>query len=29
MDKLIGSDYQGIKHYQIVDFLLNDKILEI
>lgn len=29
MDKIIGDDYKGIKHYQIVDFLLNDKILEI
>jgi len=29
MDKMIGSDgYKGIQHYQIMDFLLNDKILE-
>lgn len=29
MDKLMGSDYQGIKHYQIIDFLQNDKLLNI
>ena len=29
MDKMVGSDYKGIKHYQIIDFLLDDKILEI
>jgi len=29
MDKMIGSDYKGIKHYQIIDFLMNDKILEM
>jgi len=29
MDKIIGSDYQGMKYYQIIDFLLNDKLLEI
>ncbi|MEI8344006.1 MAG: ATP-binding protein [Candidatus Moraniibacteriota bacterium] len=28
MDKIIGSDYQGIRHYAIVDFLLNDELLE-
>lgn len=27
MDKMIGSDYKGIKHYQIIDFLMDDKIL--
>lgn len=26
MDKMIGSDYQGIKHRQIIDFLLDDTI---
>lgn len=26
MDKLIGDDYQGIKHYNILDFLLKDEI---
>ncbi|MFH1048198.1 MAG: ATP-binding protein [Patescibacteria group bacterium] len=26
MDKMIGGDYKGIQHYQIIDFLLNDKI---
>ena len=26
MDKLIGSDYQGIEHWQIIDFLENDKL---
>lgn len=29
MDKMIGDDYKGVKHYQIVDFLLDDKILKI
>lgn len=29
MDKLIGSDYLGIKHYYIIDFLLNDELLKI
>lgn len=29
MDKMIGNDYNGIKHYQIIDFLMDDKILEI
>lgn len=29
MDKIIGSDYKGIKHYQIIDFLLNDEILKV
>jgi len=24
MDRLVGEDYQGIKHYNIVDFLRND-----
>lgn len=28
MDKMIGSDFQGVKHWQIVDFLLNDKLLD-
>lgn len=27
MDKLIGDDYQGIKHYNILDFLLKDELL--
>jgi len=27
MDKLIGDDYQGIKHYHIIDFLQNDDLL--
>ncbi|MFH1112110.1 MAG: hypothetical protein V1712_03540 [Patescibacteria group bacterium] len=27
MDKLIGGDYQGIQHRQIIDFLQNDKLL--
>lgn len=27
MDKLIGADYQGIKHFNIIDFLENDKLL--
>jgi len=27
MDKLIGRDYQGIQHRQIIDFLQNDKLL--
>lgn len=26
MDKMTGSDYQGIKHQQIIDFLQNDKL---
>lgn len=26
MDKMIGSDYQGIQHRQIIDFLLDDTI---
>ena len=29
MDKMMGSDYKGIKHYQIIDFLMDDKILKI
>jgi hypothetical protein len=29
MDKMIGSDYLGIKHYYIIDFLLNDELLKI
>lgn len=29
MDKLMGDDYQGIKHYQIMDFLQDDKLLII
>lgn len=28
MDKMIGSEYRGVEHHQIIDFLLNDKILE-
>lgn len=28
MDKMIGGDYKGVKHRQIIDFLLDDKILE-
>jgi len=28
MDRMAGGDYQGIKHWQIVDFLLNDKLLD-
>jgi len=28
MDKMIGSDFKGVKHRQIIDFLLDDKILE-
>jgi len=27
MDKLTGSDYKGIKHYQIGEFLLHDELL--
>ncbi|MDO8490173.1 MAG: DUF4143 domain-containing protein [bacterium] len=27
MDKLIGSDYQGVQHQQIIDFLQNDRLL--
>lgn len=27
MDKITGDDYQGIKHYNILDFLLKDKLL--
>jgi len=27
MDKLIGDDYKGVKHYHILDFLLNDNLL--
>jgi len=27
MDKLIGDDYHGIKHYHIIDFLQNDDLL--
>ncbi len=26
MDKMMGSDYKGIQHFQIIDFLLNDEI---
>lgn len=26
MDKLAGGDYEGIKHYQILDFLLDDDL---
>ena len=29
MDKLAGSDYQGVKHYQIIDFLQHDELLKI
>lgn len=29
MDKLIGDDYRGIKHYQIIDFLLHDELLAV
>jgi predicted AAA+ superfamily ATPase len=29
MDKIIGGDYEGIKHYEIIDFLLDDKILKV
>lgn len=29
MDKTFGQDYKGIKHFQITDFLLDDKILEL
>ncbi len=27
MDKLIGGEYKGIKHYKIMDFLLRDELL--
>jgi len=27
MDKLVGSDYKGIKHYNIMDFLQRDELL--
>jgi len=27
MDKIIGSDYKGVQHHRVIDFLLNDKIL--
>ncbi|MBI5413567.1 ATP-binding protein [Candidatus Peregrinibacteria bacterium] len=29
MDKLIGDDYRGIKHYQIMDFLQHDELLKV
>lgn len=29
MDKIIGNDYRGIKHYQIIDFLQNDQLLVV
>jgi len=29
MDKMIGDNYKGIKHYQIIDFLMNDRILVV
>ena len=29
MDKVIGDDYEGIKHYQAIDFLLHDELLKI
>lgn len=29
MDKLAGDDYKGVKHYQIIDFLLNDDLLKV
>ena len=29
MDKLIGDNYLGIKHYHILDFLQHDELLEI
>ncbi len=28
MDKMIGDDYKGIRHYQISNFLLDDNIME-
>ncbi|MBU3965416.1 ATP-binding protein [Patescibacteria group bacterium] len=28
MDKLAGSDYQGVQHRQIIDFLQDDKLLQ-
>lgn len=27
MDKMLGSDYQGVKHYNIIDFLQHDELL--
>lgn len=29
MDKLMGKDYQGVKHYYIIDFLQNDELLAV
>lgn len=29
MDKLSGHDYKGIKHYNVIDFLLDDSLLKI
>lgn len=29
MDKLMGDDYKGIKHYNIIDFLQDDSILKV
>jgi len=26
MDKMIGNDFKGVQHQQVIDFLLNDKI---
>ena len=28
MDKLAGHDYQGVKHYHIIDFLQDDNLLK-
>lgn len=29
MDKLIGKEHRGIKHYQIIDFLQRDDLLSL
>ncbi|MDO8582131.1 MAG: ATP-binding protein [bacterium] len=29
MDKIIGNDYEGIFHYQIIDFLQDDKLVAV
>lgn len=29
LDRLINEDYQGVKHYNIIDFLLDDDLLKV
>ena len=29
MDKVVGNDYQGVRHYQIIDFLLDDQLAAV